>query len=80
MMPKYEQETANEQTLDKIIVLRGTYEIVIECEDIAKLTQIYTKLKLLLSHKGFNDFFKPVKRLGKGAFATVYLIEHKITK
>lgn len=48
--------------------------MVIECEDKIKLTQIYTKLKLLLSHKGFNDFFKPIKRLGKGAFATVYLI------
>lgn len=35
---------------------------------------------MLISHKGFNDFFKPIKRLGKGAFATVYLIEHKITK
>lgn len=35
---------------------------------------------MLLSHKGFNDYFKPIKRLGKGAFATVYLIEHRITK
>jgi hypothetical protein len=48
--------------------------MIIECEDKSKLNQIYAKLKLLLSHKGFNDYFKPIKRLGKGAFATVYLI------
>jgi len=34
----------------------------------------------LISHKGFNEYFKPIKRLGRGAFATVYLIEHKFTK
>jgi hypothetical protein len=74
MVPKYEQKNVNEETLCKITVHKGTNEMVIECEDKDKLTQIYTKLKLLLSHKGFNEFFKPIKRLGKGAFATVYLI------
>lgn len=37
-------------------------------------------MKLIFSHKGFNEFFKPIKRLGRGAFATVYLIESKISK
>lgn len=74
MVPQYEQKTVNVETLAKITVHKGKYEMVIECKDKTKLTQIYTKLKLLLSHKGFNDFFRPIKRLGKGAFATVYLI------
>lgn len=37
-------------------------------------------MKRLISHKGFNEFYKPLKRLGRGTFATVYLIEHKFTK
>ena len=32
-----------------------------------------------MGHKGFNDFYKPIKRLGRGTFATVYLVEHKYT-
>ena len=32
-----------------------------------------------MSHKGFTDFYKPIKRLGRGNFATVYLVEHKHT-
>jgi hypothetical protein len=39
---------------------------------------LYQILKKSHSHKGFNEYFKPIKRLGRGSFATVYLIEHKI--
>ena len=35
---------------------------------------VYKKLKTIHSHKGFEDYFKPLKRLGKGSFAVVYLI------
>lgn len=38
---------------------------------------LYNKLKREISHKGFNEFFKPLKRLGKGSFAAVYLVQHK---
>jgi hypothetical protein len=36
--------------------------------------QLYSQMKRCLSHKGFSDYFKPIRRLGKGAFATVYLV------
>ena len=44
------------------------------------LESVYEALKSQLSHKGFNEYFTPLKRLGKGGFATVYLVEHKFTK
>lgn len=31
------------------------------------------------NHKGFSEFYKPLRRLGRGTFATVYLVEHKYT-
>ena len=40
---------------------------------------LYQKLTRIISHKGFNDYFKVCKRLGRGNFATVYLAEHKYT-
>ena len=43
------------------------------------MTKLYKKLKLTNSHQGFNDYFKPLKRLGRGSFAAVYLIESKYT-
>lgn len=43
------------------------------------MQRIYLKLKREISHKGFNDIFKPLKRLGRGSFATVYLVQHKVT-
>lgn len=49
-------------------------------EDFALINEVYSSLKYTISHKGFNDYFKPLKRLGKGAYATVYLIQHKFTK
>ena len=74
MTPKYDMNEKNIESLDKIIIHQGGDEMIIECEDKSKINQIYAKLKPLLSHNGFNDYFKPIKRLGKGAFATVYLI------
>jgi serine/threonine protein kinase len=41
--------------------------------------QLYLKLRNVLTHKGFNEFYKPIKRLGRGTFATVYLVEHRVT-
>jgi hypothetical protein len=28
----------------------------------------------VLSFKGFNDYFRPLKRLGRGNFASVYMV------
>ena len=36
-------------------------------------------MRRFLNQKGFNEYFKPLKRLGRGTFATVYLVEHKFT-
>jgi serine/threonine protein kinase len=54
--------------------------------DIATLTgneehiqSLYLRLTRILNHKGFNEFYKPIKRLGRGTFATVYLVEHRVT-
>lgn len=43
------------------------------------IEEAYQMFKKHLPHKGFGDYFKPLRRLGKGAFATVYLVEHKHT-
>lgn len=43
------------------------------------LQHLYKKLTRQLSHKGFSQYFKPLKRLGRGTFATVYMVEHKFT-
>ena len=52
----------------------------IKCKNVSETERLYSKLKRCISHKGFNEFYKPLKRLGRGTFATVYLIEHKYTK
>lgn len=31
-------------------------------------------LKLHLNQKGFHEVFKPIKKIGKGNFASVYLV------
>lgn len=53
---------------------------VIRCKNFSETETLYCKLKRYISHKGFSQFYKPLKRLGRGTFATVYLIEHKYTK
>ena len=40
---------------------------------------LYREIGRLRNHKGFNEFYKPRKRLGRGTFASVYLVEHKYT-
>jgi len=32
-------------------------------------------LKKLLNQRGFHDCYKPIKKIGKGNFATVYLVQ-----
>lgn len=32
-------------------------------------------LKLYLNQMGFHEQFKPIKKIGKGNFASVYLVE-----
>jgi hypothetical protein len=80
MTPKFDLTLASSEMLERIGFHLDQYEMILECEDKEKLNLIYAKLKMIISHKGFNEYFKPIKRLGKGAFATVYLIEHKMTK
>lgn len=48
-------------------------------KDSVLIEQVYSKLVRTFTHKGFNEFYKPIKRLGRGSFATVYLVEHKYT-
>lgn len=43
-------------------------------EDASAIETIYSKMVRCFSHKGFNDFYRPIKRLGRGSFATVYLV------
>jgi hypothetical protein len=78
--PNFDLTLPSSKMLEKIGFHLDQYEMILECEDKEKLSLIYAKLKMIISHKGFNEYFKPIKRLGKGAFATVYLIEHKMTK
>jgi len=47
------------------------------CDEL--VNKLYIKLTRVLSHQGFNEYYKPIKRLGRGTFATVYLVEHKAT-
>lgn len=38
------------------------------------MEQVYKQLKKVISHNGVNDYLKPLKRLGRGTFAAVYLM------
>lgn len=44
------------------------------------MANLYAELCRCISVKGFNDYYKPLKRLGRGNFASVYLVEHKFTR
>ena len=44
-----------------------------------KLSEVFKQLKKSVSIRNLNSFFKPLKRLGRGRFATVYLMESKIS-
>lgn len=37
-------------------------------------------LRKRLNQKGFHQIFKPLKKIGKGSFATVFLVEKLATK
>jgi hypothetical protein len=63
-----------------IVIFHNDQEMQLLIEEKSYLEKIYRYLKNIISHKGFNDYFRPLKRLGRGSFAAVYLVEHKITK
>lgn len=46
-------------------------------KDLVGMDQIKAFLKKKLSQTGFHETFKALKKLGKGNFAHVYLVEHK---
>lgn len=75
MEPKY--STAGQ--LAALTIICGQREITISAKDSLVLQRVHLKLKREISHNGFNDIFKPLKRLGRGSFATVYLVQHKVT-
>lgn len=43
-------------------------------QDTTSIEKIYSKMVRSFTHKGFNEFYRPIKRLGRGSFATVYLV------
>jgi serine/threonine protein kinase len=65
--------------VDKITLHLGDLRLDLDSSTAAFMTTVYQHLKKHISHKGFNDYFKPLKRLGRGSFAAVYLIESKAT-
>lgn len=52
----------------------GTEKLVVRDTQPSSLEVLYEQLKRRLSVKGFNDYYKPLKRLGRGNFASVYLV------
>jgi calcium-dependent protein kinase len=42
--------------------------------------KIYPIIRLKLNQANFHENYKAYKKIGKGNFASVYLVEHKITK
>ena len=80
MEPIFDNYDKSGSTLTKIKCHLDDQMLVISAKDPKILTQLHQKLKRHISHKGFNDYFKPIRRLGKGAFATVYLVEHKFSE
>lgn len=74
MEPIYIQRNMNSAVLDEIKFHYEGQVLSIKAKKDQSMLETYQKLKKLISHKGFNDYFRPIKRLGKGAFATVYLI------
>lgn len=49
-------------------------------QDTTSIEKIYSKMVRSFTHKGFNEFYRPIKRLGRGSFATVYLVQHRFTQ
>ena len=47
-------------------------------KDLVGIDQIKSFLKKKLNQTGFHETFKALKKLGKGNFAHVYLVEHKV--
>lgn len=74
MEPKYDLTDPQLPKIHEIKMHSNSHEMLLRTGDHVSLQRIYETLKLSLSHKGFTDYFKAIKRLGKGAFATVYLV------
>jgi hypothetical protein len=72
--PKYDLTDPYLPKIHEIKMHSNSHEMLLRTGDHVSLQRIYETLKLSLSHKGFTDYFKAIKRLGKGAFATVYLV------
>lgn len=79
MESKYSQ-TSNDPIIQSLIFFINNREITLTSKEEGLLQKIYGLLKKIISHRGFNEIFKPLKRLGRGSFAAVYLVEHKYTK
>lgn len=47
-------------------------------KDLVGMDQVKTFLKRQVNQSGFHETFKALKKLGKGNFAHVYLVEHKV--
>lgn len=80
MEPKYDLTNSKQPSLAEIRIHCNGQHMILTNNGNDVLKEVYNKLRMLISHKGFSDWFKPVKKLGRGAFATVYLVESKITK
>lgn len=78
---KMEVTFATEASTITSITLIGLYDktVTITSQSQESLQKLYRCLTREISHKGFNEYFKPKKRLGRGNFATVYLVEHRAT-
>jgi len=38
------------------------------------------RLTLKLNQKGFHEYYQAIRRIGKGGFASVYLVKNKYNK
>jgi serine/threonine protein kinase len=72
-----EENIALEKTVGFSITKDGTQKVDLMIVD-TKYMEIWSKyLNRYLNQLGFHKLFKPVRKLGKGGFATVYEVERQ---
>lgn len=67
---------SHDGNIQQIKLTRDSCDFTVSSISLPILKKLYGSLCRELSHQGFDEYFKPLKRLGRGSFATVYLVQH----
>ena len=59
---------------------RNEDQVIFYANDSILNLKIYPVIQLKMNQANFHENYKAYKKIGKGNFASVYLVEHKISK